>query len=208
MRLPKESCRSPAGFAVLNSEIENSFLFRLSGLDLAAVDRFAKSLCTTLGPGVTFGLIGTLGAGKTRLTQSICGSLGLDVDEVTSPTFTLMQSHAGHMPAIAGRPETPLVLHHLDAYRVADEDEFLELGVDELFEQADAWTVIEWADRVESVMPKNTVWIRLEIAADPSLRVAEVYCRDTRLTELLCEVGRVVGESDSIVLSRVADGTV
>jgi len=183
-------------------------LFRLAGLDLAAVQRFADLLCMTLTPGVTFGLIGTLGAGKTKLTQSICGSLGLDVDEVTSPTFTLMQSHAGHLPAVNDRPKTPLVLHHLDAYRVADEDEFLELGVDELFEQSGCWTVIEWADRVESVMPKSTVWVRLEIAADPGFRDVDVYCHDQGIAKRLCQVGRSIGQSGSVAWTRVADGTV
>jgi tRNA threonylcarbamoyladenosine biosynthesis protein TsaE len=58
----------------------------------------------------------------------------------------------------------------LDAYRLADEDEFLELGVNELFDDSDAWTMIEWADRVRDVMPPETVWIEIKIEQDPSLR--------------------------------------
>ncbi len=105
-----------------------------------------------------------------------------------------MQRHQGTKPS--GDAESsrgadssgqPLTLYHLDAYRLADEDEFLELGVDELFEQSGAWTIIEWADRVADVMPKQTVWVRIEIDVDPSTRSLTFFCRDPAIAiELDC----------------------
>jgi tRNA threonylcarbamoyladenosine biosynthesis protein TsaE len=114
------------------------------------MERLATAMWRYLPSHLVIGLVGTLGAGKTTLVQAIARAAGIDSADVTSPTFTLLQTHRGTR-----------TLHHLDAYRVADEDEFLELGVDELFEDESAWTLIEWADRVSSVLPQQTLWIEI-----------------------------------------------
>ncbi len=128
-------------------------------LDLAGVERLAGSMLRHLPKPLVIGLVGTLGAGKTSLVQAIARAAGIDSADVTSPTFSLLQTHRGS-----------LTLHHLDAYRLADEDEFLELGVDELFDGSDAWTMIAWADRVRDVMPPETLWMEIRIEQDASLR--------------------------------------
>jgi tRNA threonylcarbamoyladenosine biosynthesis protein TsaE len=128
-------------------------------LDLAGIERLAQSMLRHLPTPLVIGLVGTLGAGKTTLVQSIARAAGIDSADVTSPTFTLLQSHQGS-----------LTLHHLDAYRVADEDEFLELGVEELFDDDASWTLVEWADRVRDVMPNEMLWVEMKINEDPSLR--------------------------------------
>lgn len=119
-------------------------------LDLAGLDRLATAMWRCLPSHLVIGLVGTLGAGKTTLVQAIARAAGIDTADVTSPTFTLVQTHRGTR-----------TLHHLDAYRVADEDEFLELGVEELFEDKSAWALIEWADRVRHVLPQQTLWIEI-----------------------------------------------
>lgn len=115
---------------------------------------------------LVIGLVGTLGAGKTTLVQAIAEAAGIDVANVTSPTFTLLQTHQG----------TRFKLHHLDAYRLADENEFYDLGVDELFEE-EAWTIVEWADRVAELMPEETLWIEIELTEAADCR--EVVFRTT-----------------------------
>ena len=72
----------------------------------------------------TIGLVGTLGAGKTQLVKFIAQSLGANPEDVMSPTFVLIHP-------LGTNPE----IHHIDAYRIRDSDEFLELGIEELFEQ-------------------------------------------------------------------------
>ena len=119
-------------------------------LDLAGIDRLAEAMWRHLPSHLVIGLVGTLGAGKTTLVQAIARAAGIDSADVTSPTFTLVQTHRGTR-----------TLHHLDAYRVSDEDEFLELGVEELFEDESAWTLIEWADRVRHALPEQTLWIEI-----------------------------------------------
>ncbi len=129
----------------------------LRSLDLERIDRLAAALVDRVPGGTSIGLVGTLGAGKTALVRAIASACGIDVADVTSPTFTLLQTHHGS-----------LTIHHLDAYRLADEDEFLELGVEELFEDKSAWTMVEWADRVASVMPAATLWLHIDIEANES----------------------------------------
>src|SRR4051812_31669148 len=103
-------------------------------VDEQATDRFGAALAAVLPPGTTVALCGTLGAGKTRLVQAMATALGVPRHEVVSPTFVLCQQYRG-----------TLTINHLDAYRLHDEDELCELGIDEMF-FADAITVIEWAD--------------------------------------------------------------
>ena len=128
------------------------FQHNIDAVTLGGLTDVAIAMVKHLPDRIAIGLVGTLGAGKTTLTQAIALAVGIDAAEVTSPTFTLLQSHQ------AGS----IKLHHLDAYRLADEDEFYELGVDELFDET-AWTLVEWADRVRSVMPQETLWIEIEI---------------------------------------------
>lgn len=102
----------------------------------------------------TLGLAGTLGAGKTQLVKFIAQALGANPEDVMSPTFVLIHP-------LGTNPE----IHHIDAYRIRDSDEFLELGIEELFEQP-VLTIIEWADRFAECMPRNTLWIEL-LTQDP-----------------------------------------
>jgi tRNA threonylcarbamoyladenosine biosynthesis protein TsaE len=120
--------------------------------------RLGAALAAVLPPGTTVALVGTLGAGKTRLVQAIAAACGIPADEVTSPTFVLCQPYQGTR-----------TLYHLDAYRLKDDDEFLELGPEEYFE-SDGLTLIEWADRVENCLPTERIEIRIEVTGQQARR--------------------------------------
>ena len=137
-------------------------LVTFDAVPLEDIDRFAALMLHHLPTRIAVGLVGTLGAGKTRLVQGIAKAAQVDAVDVTSPTFTLLQSYRGDRN-----------LHHLDAYRIQDEEEFLQLGVDELFDEANAWTLVEWADRVHTSMPTDTVWMRLLIGPVPDQRTIQ-----------------------------------
>ncbi len=114
-----------------------------------------ESLGHSLVGGLTIGLAGPLGAGKTQLVKGIAiGNALDDADRVTSPTFTLVHEYPGR-----------LTLYHLDAYRLGGGDELTALGFDELIAW-DSAVVVEWADRVASVMPDDTLWIDLKVAGE------------------------------------------
>jgi len=116
--------------------------------------RLGAALAKVLPPGTTVALIGTLGAGKTRLVQALAAGCGVPRETVVSPTFVLCQEYHGQR-----------TLYHLDAYRLKDDDEFLELGPEEYF-ASDGITLIEWADRVLDCLPPQRLEIHIEVVGD------------------------------------------
>lgn len=120
-----------------------------NGLDETA--RIGTAIGNALTPGMVVGLNGTLGAGKTTVTQSIGVALGCDLVEIVSPTFTICVPHTGRVRWL-----------HLDAYRITSDTEVDELGLDE--EQEDGTVIlVEWADRIEHVLPPLDLRIAIEL---------------------------------------------
>lgn len=148
-------------------------IFQTTLTSLDDCELFATKLVPCLQVPMTIGLSGTLGAGKTQWTRFLVHSLVGTEAEVSSPTFVLVKEY-----------ETTPKIYHLDVYRVADEDEMLELGIEEFFD-APALTIVEWADRFLSLMPKN--WIHLQWSldeADPNRRKVAVDAVGKRATEI------------------------
>ena len=114
-----------------------------------ATRAFGRALAEVVPDGTTIALCGTLGAGKTRLVQAVAEGAGVESGKVVSPTFVLVQHYRGLR-----------TIHHVDTYRLRDEDEFQELGPEELFE-SEGLTFVEWADRVENCLPLT--YLRIEI---------------------------------------------
>ena len=99
--------------------------------------------------GTVLCLVGDLGAGKTLFTQGFARGLGV-TEEVTSPTFALMNQYCGRLPVT-----------HFDLYRLEREEELDEIGFYEFAEPSGGIVLIEWADKFPDALPKPH--IRLEI---------------------------------------------
>ena len=141
----------------LNIMLDGNQCFSNSVEETVAV---GELLGHSLVAGLTIGVIGPLGAGKTQLVKGIAVGNGLDdVRTVTSPTFTLIHQYPGRLP-----------LYHLDAYRLSKPGELVALGFDEML-GLDAAVVVEWADRVSAAMPEDTLWIELVITGESSRQV-------------------------------------
>ena len=117
--------------------------------DEAATARLGVRLARHLGPGDLVRLFGDLGAGKTTLARSIIKVLTGESD-APSPTYTLVQSY---------ETENGWPLAHADLYRLEDEDELDELGLDEAFELGAA--LVEWPSQAPSWRPANRLEVRL-----------------------------------------------
>jgi tRNA threonylcarbamoyladenosine biosynthesis protein TsaE len=117
-----------------------------------------RELAETLNAGDVVLLSGDLGAGKTAFVRGLAEGLGIDRDEVSSPTFTLIQEYRG------GR----LVLHHIDLYRLTPR-EVDDLGLDDLIE-AGGVVAIEWPDRW-SRPPADAIQITLTATGESSREI-------------------------------------
>ena len=126
----------------------------------------ARELAAGLGPGAVVLLSGDLGAGKTAFVRGLALGLGIDSQEVSSPTFTLVHEYRG------GR----LTLYHADLYRVegAATD---ELGLEEMGVR-DGVLAIEWAERLTHPLPGATE-VRIQLVDDTTRRIAIGAPRDT-----------------------------
>jgi len=103
-------------------------------------------------------LIGPLGAGKTTLIQGI--AQGLEVkDYVTSPTFIIINEYQGRFP-----------FYHIDLYRLEEVKDIEELGIEEYFNRGGV-CVIEWAEKLKELKPKNVKTIEMEIVSESERKI-------------------------------------
>ena len=105
----------------------------------------AHRLAACLQPRDVLALQGELGAGKTFFVRAVAEALGIDARQVSSPTFTLCQQYA--------KTGGTLTFVHIDAYRLASEDELETIGWDELLQRDDVIIAVEWSDRIAKSLP-------------------------------------------------------
>ena len=111
--------------------------------------RSARELAASLHAGDVVLLFGDLGAGKTAFVKGLAAGLGVAPQEVSSPTFTIVQEYRG------GR----LTVFHVDLYRLNDAREIEDLGLDEI--AADGVLAIEWAEKLPRDVP-GAIAVRIE----------------------------------------------
>ena len=117
---------------------------------VADTESIAADLARDLRGGECVALHGELGAGKTQFVRGLVRALGGNPRSVSSPTFVLLNVYD------SGR----LKVFHLDAYRVNGADDFESIGFSELLEQRGV-VVVEWAQRVASLLPSDAVHVRI-----------------------------------------------
>ena len=122
---------------------------RRMGMRLGAILKEGDIVC----------LQGDLGAGKTTFVQGLAQGWG-SLDPVSSPTFIIVNMYR--------RPDKNQ-LFHLDTYRLESAPEAEMLDLDEML--ATGALVIEWPERIESILPKNRLWIKLEYIAEEQRRL-------------------------------------
>jgi tRNA threonylcarbamoyladenosine biosynthesis protein TsaE len=111
--------------------------------------RVGMRLGALLRPGDLVALVGDLGSGKTTLVQGIAAGWG-SLDPVSSPTFVLVNVY---------RHTDGVRLFHLDAYRLNHPVEAVELDLESMLDQGPM--IVEWAERVQSVLPEEGLWVHL-----------------------------------------------
>ena len=111
--------------------------------------RLGEKLGGLLKEGDLVALVGELGTGKTVLTRGLAKGLGAKKEDVASPSFVLLREYNGRLP-----------VYHFDLYRLNGPEDIARIGYEEYFYGAGV-TIIEWADRVEELLPAEHLRIEL-----------------------------------------------
>lgn len=106
------------------------------------------------GPKRIFCLFGPLAAGKTTLVKGMAKELGVK-RTIVSPSYVLLRQYEGEFP-----------LFHLDLFRIQSGEEFIEAGLDEYLLEPEGTVALEWAGRIENILPDNRVDVTLELTED------------------------------------------
>jgi len=122
-------------------------------VSVARTTEIARRLAGLLFPGAFLALDGELGAGKTTFTQTVLAALGVE-RPVQSPTFALLHSYQGRF-----------TVHHLDLYRLQQEEEVLDLGWDEL-QSGEAIVLVEWMGLFPRLLPAEYLQLSISYAPD------------------------------------------
>lgn len=103
---------------------------------------------------LVFGLIGDLGGGKTTFLQGFAKGLGIK-EKILSPTFVIMKRFF--------IPHTSFTnFYHIDCYRIKNPKEVSDLGFREIVKNPKNIVAIEWADKIQKIIPKETIWVKFE----------------------------------------------
>ena len=137
-------------------------------------ERLGVRMGELLEPGDVICLSGELGAGKTVLARGIGRGWGTAV-RITSPTFVLVNEYP--------RLRDGLILYHVDCYRLESAMDITTAGLEYIIESPGA-LMIEWAERVEELLPQDRLWITLSYE-NPTKRRLRFAADGDRATELL-----------------------
>lgn len=139
---------------------------------VAETEAVAAELTDALRPGACIALHGELAAGKTQFVRGLVRGLGGDGRTVSSPTFVLLHVY-----------QTPrLTVYHLDAYRIRGDEDFEAIGFNELLEEGGV-TVVEWAGRIEKLLPTDRIDVQIE-AVGPTSRLIRISHPDKSAEDL------------------------
>lgn len=153
--------------------IEN---FEILSPSCSETEALGKYISGFLYQGSFVGLKGELGAGKTALVRGICA--GLKVRErVTSPTFVIINEYSGRLPVF-----------HFDVYRLDNESLLEEMGYEEYFYEKKGVVIVEWADKIYSLLPSDYLMVELSFGRDENERKLVFNAKGEKNFEIIKEL--------------------
>ncbi len=131
---------------------------------LDEIRQVARAFIDAMGDSTVFAFRGTMGAGKTTFIKALCEELGVD-DVINSPTFAIINEYG---PTTDGRS-----IYHFDFYRINKPEEAFDFGYEDYI-YSDALCFIEWPEKIEKLLPPDTVDVYIEEQPDGSRRVTMI----------------------------------
>lgn len=133
-----------------------SKIIEINSLD--ELDTVAEAVINSLDGRTVVAFDAPMGAGKTTLISRIAALLGAE-DSVTSPTFAIVNQYKG----------TEHTIYHFDMYRIERVEEALDFGSEEYLSSGDL-CLVEWPEKIEPLLPDDTMVVRIEILSDTARR--------------------------------------
>lgn len=128
--------------------------FKMASLE--QLEEVAYKFMTEMGDYTVFAFYGEMGAGKTTFINALCKELGVETDITSSPSFAIINEYRSD--------STAELIYHFDCYRLENESEAQDIGAEDYFD-CGALCLIEWPERIEGLLPDDTV--RVDITVNP-----------------------------------------
>ncbi len=142
-----------------NFPMKNELACTIFSLSPEETFRIGKSFGSRLKGGELIILEGDLGMGKTVMAKGIASALGIDPDDVSSPSFTIINEHRGK-----------LLFIHIDLYRINNDEEVEALGIRDILE-LNAVVAVEWGEKLPSFYRKNGITITILDMGEDSRKI-------------------------------------
>lgn len=144
--------------------------------------KIAHSLGQVVQEGLVILLRGTLGAGKTSFSKSLADGMGINPEQVSSPTFTILQRYEAD--------EASLSLSHYDLYRLESEEDFYSAGLGEVLDEEVTVHLIEWPEIILDSLDRPYIDVQITAEAQETVDLDEdtiVLAEDNRVREIVIE---------------------
>lgn len=129
----------------------------------------AKKIAKDFEFGTILALVGNLGSGKTQFTKGLAEYYKIK-NPITSPTFVVMKQY-NISQKVKKEKSVLKKLIHIDAYRLSSSEELMALGLKDLIADKNNIVIIEWADKIKSILPKHTKWIKFKVGKKENERI-------------------------------------
>ena len=126
---------------------------------IESLPQAAKEFAALMGDETVYAFRGEMGAGKTTFIRELCRALGVEDDLANSPSFSIINEYRSD--------KTAELIYHFDLYRLESVDDALELGIEDYFDSG-ALCLLEWPERIEPLLPDDTVTVNVNVNPDMS----------------------------------------
>lgn len=132
---------------------------------LETIEDAAYKFMTEMGDYTVFAFYGEMGAGKTTFINALCRLLGVETDITSSPSFAIINEYRSD--------STAELIYHFDCYRLENEAEAQDIGTEDYFD-CGALCFIEWPERIEGLLPDDTVRVDITVNPDDNSRIVKM----------------------------------
>lgn len=126
---------------------------------LDEIDKAAQEFVENMGDETVYAFYGEMGAGKTTFINALSKALGVENDATGSPSFSIINEYRSDT--------TAELIYHFDLYRLENLEEAFDIGVEDYFDSG-ALCLLEWAERIDDILPDDTVKVNLTVLDDGS----------------------------------------